>query len=256
MPDLEYDADRETLEAEHTPEAIAERITGEHDHSYIRDAVLGAIDGAVTTFAVVCGVVGGSLRGSVAVLLGFANLFADGFSMAIGNFEGTKSQRDLIDRARTIEGRHIDEIPEAEAEEIREIYRQKGFKGEIVDRIVDVVTDDRELWIDTMVTEEWGLPLDSPDPFRAGLVTFGSFCLAGLVPLTPFLFFGTLDLDQMFLISIVATGVAFLTIGLLRGKYTNVPTVRAGVTTLLTGGGAAAVAYLVGYLLRGLAAPV
>ncbi|MFB6374968.1 MAG: VIT1/CCC1 transporter family protein, partial [Bradymonadaceae bacterium] len=73
MPDLKYDPDRERLEAEHTPDAIRERIAGEQEHSYIRDAVLGAIDGAITTFAIVCGVVGGALPSSVAVVLGFAN---------------------------------------------------------------------------------------------------------------------------------------------------------------------------------------
>lgn len=256
MPDLEFDADPERLEAEHTPEAIRERITGEQQHSYVRDAVLGAIDGAITTFAIVCGVVGGALPGSVAVLLGFANLFADGLSMAVSNFEGTRSERDLVDRARSIEGRHIDEIPEAEIEEIREIYRNKGFDGEVIDEIVDVVTDDRELWIDTMVTEEWGLPLESPDPTWAGLTTFVSFCIAGLVPVVPFLFYSVLADLTMFTISVVATGVTFFGIGLARGKFTDIPTLRAGLTTLLTGGTAAAVAYFIGYLLRGLGQPV
>ena len=251
MANLTYDADRETLESEHTAEAIQERITEGQDHSYIRDAVLGGIDGAVTTFAVVCGVVGGQLPGSVAVLLGFANLLADGFSMAVSNFEGTDSQRDLIDRAHRIEKRHIEEIPEAEVEEIREIYRQKGFGDELLDEIVEVVTGDEKLWVETMVTEEWGLPLESPDPLRAGLVTFAAFCAAGLVPLAPFLF-GGLGPTQTFTVSVAATGVTFLGIGLLKGVYTDVPTLRSGVSTLLTGGGAAASAYLVGYLLRGI----
>ncbi len=252
MADLEYDADAETLEAEHTREAIEQRIAAGQDHTYVRDAVLGAIDGAVTTFAVVCGVVGGQLAGSVAIVLGFANLFADGFSMAVGNFEGTRSERDMIERARRIEQHHIDQVPEAEADEIREIYRQKGFDGEVLDEIVEVVTDDEKLWLETMLTEEWGLSLETPNPYRAGLVTFVAFCLAGLVPLVPFMF-GQLTPTQMFGISIAATGVTFLAIGLLRGKYTDVPPLRAGITTLLTGGGAASVAYLVGYLLRGVA---
>jgi VIT1/CCC1 family predicted Fe2+/Mn2+ transporter len=253
MTELEYDADEATLEAEHTREAIASRIADDRDHSYIRDGVLGAIDGAVTTFAVVCGVVGGDLSGSIALLLGFANLFADGFSMAIGNFEGTKSERDLVERARTIEQRHLEQIPESEADEIREIYRQKGFEGDVLDEIVDVVTEDEELWLDTMITEEWGLPLETPNPYRAGTVTFFAFCGAGLVPLVPFFFSSLFSPWQTFLISIVATGVAFFVIGLLKGRYTERPMLRAGVTTVLTGGGAAAVAYLVGYLLRGLA---
>jgi VIT1/CCC1 family predicted Fe2+/Mn2+ transporter len=252
MPELEYDADEETLHAEHTPEAIRERIEAGQDHNYIRDGVLGAIDGVVTTFAVVCGVVGGDLNASVVVLLGFANLFADGFSMAVSNFEGTKSEQDMIERARRIEERHIEKVPEREVEEIKEIYRQKGFEGELLSDIAEVVTSDEELWVDTMVTEEWGLPLDSPSPYRAGGVTFGAFCLAGVVPLVPFTVMSAPSLT-MFAISSVATGIAFLLIGYLKGVYTETSTLRSAVTTLLTGGGAAGVAYLVGYLLRGVA---
>ena len=253
MPDLKYNADADRLKAEHAQEVIQDRIAQEKDHSYIRDAVLGAIDGAVTTFAVVCGVVGGQLPASVAVLLGFANLFADGFSMAVGNFEGTKSESDMIERAREIEAHHIREVPESEIEEIREIYRQKGFEGSIVDEIAETITSDEELWIDTMVTEEWGLPLESPNPYRAGVVTFGAFVAVGLVPLTPFVFYQSSTVSGMFLTSVIATGIAFFAIGLLKGKYTESPVVQSGVTTFLTGGGAAAVSYLVGYLLRGIA---
>ena len=250
MPNLKYDADDERLRQEHTSEAIQDRIQRGQEHSYLRDGVLGGIDGAVTTFAVVCGVVGGQLPGTVVILLGFANLFADGFSMAVGNFEGTKSERDLIDRAREIERRHIERVPESEAEEIREIYRQKGFDEEVIEDVVEVITDDRELWIDTMVSEEWKLPLETADPYRAGLVTFAAFSAAGLVPLVPYLF-SALEPSQMFLVSCIATGVTFAAIGLFKGRVTDVSMVKSGLSTLLTGGGAAVVAYVVGYLLRG-----
>jgi VIT1/CCC1 family predicted Fe2+/Mn2+ transporter len=250
MPDLEYEADDERLREEHTSEAIRERISQDQTQSYLRDGVLGGIDGAVTTFAVVCGVVGGQLPGSVVILLGFANLFADGFSMAVGNFEGTKSESDLVERARHIERRHIDRVPESETEEIREIYRQKGFEEDLVEDIVEVITDDRELWVDTMVSEEWKLPLQTANPYRAGAVTFGAFCLAGLVPLVPYTL-SSLEPSQMFLVSSVATAITFLAIGLIKGRVTNIPVLKSGLSTLLTGGGAAVVAYVVGHLLRG-----
>ncbi|MFB6265104.1 MAG: VIT1/CCC1 transporter family protein [Bradymonadaceae bacterium] len=251
MTDLTYDPDPETLKAEHSKEAIEARVSADKQHSYVRDAVLGAIDGSVTTFAMVCGVMGGQLDGSVAVLLGFAKLFADGFSMAVSNFEGTKSESEIIERAHDIERRHIEEIPDAEVAEVREIYRQKGFDEETIDRIVEVVTEDEELWIETMITEEWQLPLESPNAYWAGGVTFAAFCVAGLVPLVPFVWPG-LGPDATFAVSAAATGATFVAIGLVKGKFTDVSMLRSGLTTLLTGGGAAATAYLVGYLLRGL----
>ncbi|MGM0559053.1 MAG: VIT1/CCC1 transporter family protein [Myxococcota bacterium] len=251
MAKLHYDPDDQRLQEEHTDEAIAARIRAGQEHNYLRDGVLGGIDGAVTTFAVVCGVVGGQLPGSIVILLGFANLFADGFSMAVGNFEGTKSERDLVERARDIERRHIERVPEAEADEIREIYRQKGFEGDVIEDIVEVICSDKELWIDTMVSEEWKLPLDTPNPYRAGLVTFAAFCLAGLVPLVPY-FLSALEPTQMFVVSSVATAFTFLGIGLLKGRLSDISMVKSGLSTLLTGGGAAVVAYVVGYLLRGI----
>ncbi len=90
----------------------------------------GRIDGAVTTFAVVSGVAGARLSPWIILVLGFANLFADGFSMAAGNFLGTKAEQEDWRRLEAIENRHIDLAPEGEREEVRQIYRLKGFEGD------------------------------------------------------------------------------------------------------------------------------
>ena len=61
---------------------------------YLSDVVFAASDGLVTTFAVVAGSAGASLDKRVVLILGFANLFADGLSMAAGNYLGAKSEID------------------------------------------------------------------------------------------------------------------------------------------------------------------
>ena len=96
---------------------------------YLAEFVYGAIDGTVTTFAVVAGATGASLSSIVVIILGFANLIADGFSMAVGNFLSEKTQRDLIARERKREEWEIKAVPAGEREEIREIFRRKGLKG-------------------------------------------------------------------------------------------------------------------------------
>ena len=88
------------LEAEHTAEAIARRLAAANTHSYLGDVVLGAVDGTITTFAVVCGVAGAGLSTGVAIILGLANILADGFSMAVSNYLRADSDRQLVARAR------------------------------------------------------------------------------------------------------------------------------------------------------------
>lgn len=237
------------LRAEHRPQAIQARLQEANRPSYLGDAVLGGIDGCVTTFAVVAGTVGGGLPGAVAVILGFANLLADGFSMAVGNYHNAKSQRQLVDKARRSEEKHIDLVPEGEREEIRQIYMAKGFSGELLEEAVATITSDRKLWVDTMLVEELGLRLETPHPVRAALVTFGAFLLVGLVPLLAFLAPGLSD-TQTFAASAGMTAAAFFLVGSLKGRVLEQSMWRGGLETLLTGGAAALLAYGVGAWLR------
>ena len=239
----------ERLEAEHRPEEISARLKEQHGQGYLGDAVLGGIDGCVTTFAVVAGAVGAGFSGLVVVVLGFANLFADGFSMAVSNYQGTKSQRQQVEKARHSEERQIEEIPEGEREEIRQIFAAKGFSGEILERIVETITADRRLWVDTMLSEELGLEVEGPSPLRAAFATFAAFLVVGLAPLIPFVLPG-LDMGTRFVASSVVTGVAFFVVGAVKGLILDRTALRSGLETLLTGGGAAIIAYVVGAWLR------
>ena len=132
----------------------------------IEEFVYGATDGAVTTFAVVAGVVGAALSPSIILILGFANLFADGFSMAVGNYLGAKSQKEFIEKKRRREEWEIDNLVEQEKQEIKDIYTQKGFKAELLNEIVNVITARRKVWIDTMMREELGLIESQKKPLR------------------------------------------------------------------------------------------
>lgn len=242
------------LAAMHTPEAIEDRIAAAKQHSYLGDFVLGAVDGTITTFAIVAGAAGAGLSSGVAIVLGLANVVADGFSMAVSNYLKARSDRHIVERFRRMEEMHIDEIPDGEREEIRQIFASKGFDGKVLEEIVRVITQDRKQWVDTMLTEEWGLQLDSPSPIRAALTTFSAFVLAGLVPLLPlFLAAWLATSQQMFAASAVLTAVTFFSIGLIRGRVSERRPLLAGLETVVIGGTAAALAYLVGVLLKGLA---
>lgn len=244
----------EQLRAEHSAAAIAARIREQPRQSYLRDFVYGSIDGSVTTFAVVAGVIGADLSSGIIIIMGLANLFADGFSMAVSNYLGTKANEDVLRRARHIEESHIDINPRGEVDEVREIFLQKGFAGELLDRIVAVITANRRLWIETMLKEEWGLALIGPTPWKAGLATFIAFLLIGFVPLVPFvlLYPFALPVHRLFYISTAMTGIAFFSVGAMKSRFVNEHWLRAGLETLGLGGGAALLAFAVGIVLKGL----
>ncbi len=239
----------EQLYQEHRPEAIRLRLAKTTKSQNVSDAVLGGIDGCITTFAVVSGAVGANLPASVAIVLGFANLFADGFSMAISNFESTKARGEFAADIRRTEEAHIDQIPAGEREEIRQIFQNKGFEGEVLEKIVATITQDRQLWIETMLTEEHGLQKIESNPWQSAAVTFVSFLVVGSMPLIPFLTPG-LEPQQQFVLSAVVAAVVFFSIGICKSLIFAKPIFRAGLSTLLTGGAAAGLAYLTGYILR------
>ena len=232
------------LEHGHEPADIAERINGDAGRSYLRDIIYGAIDGAVTTFAIVAGVVGAELSTKVILILGIANVLADGFSMAAGNYSGTKAELDDIRRIRDIEDRHIRLVPEGERAELRAILAQKGLDGDVLDAAVKAIANNKRAWIDMMLVEEYGLSPVDPHPMRAALATFGAFLVAGLIPLFPYV----VSLPQAFTWSIWLTAATFFCVGALKSRWSLAPWWRSGIETLLIGGCAASIAYIVGTL--------
>ncbi len=221
---------------------------------YLPEFVYGGIDGSVTTFAVIAGAAGAQLEPSVVLILGFANLFADGLSMSIGNYLSTKAEIDNYEKNRRIEAWEVDHLPEFEKEEIREIYRQKGFEGELLEQIVEVITADKDRWVDVMMKEELGMTPPSRSPISTALTTFASFVTVGFIPLVVYVLFYLIPMPKsiLFPLSSTITAAAFAGIGFLKGYVTQTPKLRSTLETLGLGGIAAVVAYYVGVILEGI----
>lgn len=229
------------LEYSHTPEAIRSRLARGARVSYLRDWIYGAIDGAVTTFAIVAGVAGAGLPPAVVLLLGFANLAADGFAMGASNYSGTKAEWEAYRRVLEVERQHIALIPEGEREEIRQIFERKGFGGADLERVVQLISGDPVLWAETMAVEEYGLSPTIRSPARAAMATFAAFMLCGAIPLVTFLAVGGLGA------SVAATAATFFGVGAIKSRWSPVGWWRSGLETLLIGLSAASIAFVIGH---------
>jgi len=221
------------------------------DKDYISEFVYGGIDGAITTFAVVAGATGADAEIRWVLIFGFANLIADGFSMSVGNYFSTKADHDNFEKHKAIEYWEIDNLREREVEEIREIYEAKGFKGELLEKVVEVITSDNDVWVDTMMKEELEMIKDTRTPVQTATATFVSFMIVGLIPLISYIVAALTPIDQtnLFLFSCIGTGLALILVGYLKSIVTNEKTSTGIFQTLLLGGIAAALAYYVGEVL-------
>lgn len=222
--------------------------------NYLGEFVYGGIDGSVTTFAVVAGATGADLPAAIIIILGFANLFADGFSMSVGAYLSARSERQNFEKFRESEYREIEEHPEEERAEVRQIFAAKGFAGQNLDQAVATITKDKDRWVDTMMKEELGLLRDQRPPFLRGLTTFVSFIIVGFIPLIIYVWDLAVGAQtrQGFLIASVLTGLGFVIIGYMKSFVTETSKFKGVLETLVLGGVAATVAYWVGFWLRSL----
>lgn len=211
---------------------------------YLRDIVYGAMDGSVTTFAIVAGVAGAGLSPLIILALGFANLLADGFSMAAGNYSGTKTELDDIRRLRREHMLRIEADPDAEKQDLVRILHAKGLDGEVAEAASAQIAQNREIWLETILEGQYGLAPVDPHPMLAAVATFGAFLAAGFVPLLPFV----VGASQAFGISAALTLASFFAIGVFKSRWSLSPWWRSGIETLLIGGAAALIAFAVGSL--------
>jgi vacuolar iron transporter family protein len=230
-------------------EHLSSELHGHRLGPYIHNIVYGGNDGIITTFAVVAGTVGAALPSYIVVILGLANLLADGVSMAVGAYLSLKSEADQYKRLRKEELNEIDTHPAMEREEICEFFRKKGLSEKNVETVVSIITSDKNMWADTMMVEEHGLIKDTSEkPMMHGWITFVSFVAFGAIPLIPYIFPST---ASSFTVASVATAIAMLCLGILRSYVTRERLIRGALEVVGLGFITAVIAYGIGAALRG-----
>lgn len=221
-------------------------------YNWLPDFVYGGIDGSVTTFAVVAGVTGAHLSVPIILIMGFANLLGDGFSMATGKYLSDKSELDRIQKIKTLEEQSILEKPGEEKDEVKDIFRKFGFRGRDLKRAEQIITSDPKIWVKVMLNHEFNVIEENINPVKGAMTTFLAFLTIGLIPMLGYVLqpiFRWTDDRLVFWATSVATLGALFLVGTVKSRFSDRHWVATGMETAMVGGFAASIAYFSGDVL-------
>lgn len=214
------------------------------ESSSIRDFVFGFGDGINTSLGIVAGVGGADVSSSIIILAAIVAMFTGAKAMAVQNYLAVKSQRQILHSEIEREKWEMENVPGAERQEIEDVYKAKGFTGTELENIVNKITSDKKVWLDTMLTEELKLNLEIVgSPLKSAVRMFGAFLVGGILPIIPYFFSsGYVPL----LIAIGASLSASFVIGAIKSKIANLSILRGGLEMAGLGTGIALIGYGIG----------
>jgi VIT1/CCC1 family predicted Fe2+/Mn2+ transporter len=216
--------------------------------SGLADIILGGQDGLVNVLGVILGVAAATNDPRIVLVAGLAATFAESVSMGAVAYTSTLADADFYESERAREYRHIQQVPKLERREIRDIYEGKGFRGDLLDRIVDTITANKDVWVAVMMAEEHQLaPTDRRQALRAALVVGFSAIVGSLIPLGPFAF---LPVGISMLVSVIMTAMVLFVVGAYKARMTVGHPTKSGLEMAVIGTVSALVGYAVGALLK------
>jgi VIT1/CCC1 family predicted Fe2+/Mn2+ transporter len=216
--------------------------------SGLSDIILGGQDGLVNVLGVILGVAAATNDPRIVVVAGLAATFAESVSMGAVAYTSTLADADYYDSEKEREHRHIEQAPQLEKQEIQQIYSEKGFKGELLDRIVDTITANRDVWVAVMMSEEHQLsPTDRHKAWKVALVVGFSAIVGSIIPLIPFAF---LPVGLSMWVSVAITALVLFMVGVYKARITVGKPGKSGLEMAIIGTLSALVGYAVGALLK------
>lgn len=210
----------------------------------VRDVIIGMSDGLTVPFALAAGLSGAINSTHIIVIAGLAEIAAGSISMGLGGYLAGRSDADHYASERRREEREVEEVPEREDAEVRQILQSYGLASTESEQIVKALHQRPQAWVDFMMRFELGL--EEPNPRRAlnsALTIAASYAAGGFIPLAPYIFFSSAR--EGFFISALVTLIALAVFGYIKGYFTGVPRGRSAWQTLVIGGLAAGAAFLI-----------
>ena len=219
------------------------------ESSYIRDLVFGFGDGINTSLGIVAGVGGASISADVVILAALVGMFTGAKAMAVQNYLAVKSQREILESEIKREESEIESVPDKERQEIEEIYKAKGFQGDVLKTVVKTITSNKKVWLKTMLTEELGVNLEIVgNPLRGALVMFGSFLVGGILPILPYFIVkaGIISSGTALGSAIAFSLISSFTIGAIKSHIAKKNWLKGGLEMAGLGTGIALIGYGIG----------
>ena len=210
----------------------------------VRDIVIGMSDGLTVPFALAAGLSGAIDTTAIIVTAGLAEIAAGSIAMGLGGYLAAKSDAEHYTSERAREESEVIEKAEIEAAEVSDVFQAYGLTAKESKPIVDALRKRPQAWVDFMMRFELGL--DKPDPRRAlisAVTIAGAYILGGFIPLGPYLFLA--KASAALPISVITTLVALAIFGYIKGRFTGAPPFRSAMQTVLIGGLAAGVAFMI-----------
>jgi VIT1/CCC1 family predicted Fe2+/Mn2+ transporter len=219
-----------------------------HGEFHLSNVILGGQDGLVNVLGVILGVAAATADADIVIAAGLAATFAESISMGAVAYTSTMAQNDLYHSEREREYRHIRLAPDVESEEIRDIYRRKGFEGETLDRIVDVITSNPDVWVNVMMSEEFRLtPPEKSEALRSALLVGFSALIGSFIPLFPFFLF---NVQLSIILSILIAALTLFVVGVYKARVTVGRPFRSGLEMAVIGTVSALAGYVVGLIFK------
>jgi len=215
-----------------------------NESSSMRDFVFGFGDGVNTSLGLAAGVGGAAVSSDLIILATLVAMFTGAKAMAVQNYLAVKSQRELLTSEINRENWEIENKPEDERKEIEDIYKAKGFTGKDLEMIVDKITSDKKVWLNTMLTEELNLNLEIlGHPIKSAFRMFGAFLVGGILPIIPFFF--SSGFTPLFIAIGISLTASFI-VGAVKSRMANTSLIKGGIEMAGLGTGIALIGYGIG----------
>ncbi len=241
--------DKSASIAVHSPSNIEKSLHEPHNRGFdLPEIILGGQDGLVNVLGIVLGVAAAANDVRIVVAAGLAAAFAESIAMAGVAYTSTRSQADYYQSEKERERWEIENLPDHEKEEVRQIYKKRGFEGELLEAIVKKITSNKEVWLDLMMSEELKIePIGKDKAVKAAFIVGLSAIVGSLIPLLPFF---VLPLRQSIIVAVVLTAVTLVIVGYYKAKVTVGKPMRSAVEMLVIGMVSAAIGYFVGLIFK------